>query len=70
MATVSGWVVEGKYTTGPGAGWEELDEVEPTDTGGPGDTLKGIDYAYWLCREYITASPDAKHRVRTKKLTR
>jgi hypothetical protein len=70
MTKINGWVIEGKYTQGPGSEWEELDEVEPTDTGGPGNTLKGGDYARWLCREYITATPTAQHRVRPKKLDR
>lgn len=61
---IRGWIVQGKYTTGRGSEWETLEEVRPTDTGGPGDTLSGSRYAYWLCREYITATPDAQHRVR------
>jgi len=69
-AYVNGWVIEGKYTTGRGSEWEEIDEVAPTDTGGPGDSLTGRDYAYWLCREYTVATPDAQHRVRTKRLER
>lgn len=67
---INGWVVEGKYTKGPGSKWEELDEVEPTDTGGPDESLKGKEYAYWLCREYIIASPEGQHRVRPKSLER
>jgi len=70
MSTVNGWIIEGMYTTGPGSEWEELEEVEPTDTGGPGDSLTGRDYADWLCQEYILATPTAQHRVRPRKLTR
>lgn len=70
MPLVNGWVIEGKYTTGPGSQWEELDEVAPTDIGGPGDALKGGDYARWLCQEYILATPDAQHRVKRKRLER
>lgn len=70
MATVDGWIIEGKYTKGPGSTWETIDEVGPTDTGGPGDMLTGRDYACWLCNEYITATPDAQHRVKPKKLDR
>lgn len=66
--SVAGWVIEGKYTTAPGSAWEEVGEVRPDDTGGPGNTLKGRDYAYWLCREYIVAHPEAQHRVKTKRL--
>lgn len=68
MATVKGWVVMGKYTQGPGSKWEDLDEVRPTDTGGPGDSLSGRDYAYWLCREYTIATPDARHKVVSREL--
>ena len=60
---ITHWAIEGKYTTGPGSEWEEVTEVWPTDTGGP-DSLKGRAYAYWLCQEYIVASPEAQHRVR------
>jgi len=67
---VNGWIVEGKYTTGRGSEWEELTEVAPTDTGGPGDTLTGREYAYWLGREHQTAAPDGQHRVRPKRLKR
>jgi hypothetical protein len=63
---VKKWIVEGKYTTGPGSEWEELDEVSETDTGGPGESKVGRDYAYWLCAEYALATPDARHRVRVK----
>lgn len=67
---INGWMVEGKYTTGRGSEWEELEEVTPTDTGGPGDSLTGRAYAYWLCNEYRTAHPYAEHRVRPKTITR
>lgn len=70
MPVISGWVVEGKYTKGPGSEWEELTEVTPDDTGGTGDTLTGREYAYWLCREYQLACPDGQHRVRTAQLDR
>ena len=70
MPLVNGWAIEGKYTTGPGSEWEEIDEVAPTDTGGPNDSLTGGDYARWLCREYMTASPDAQHRIKRKRLDR
>lgn len=70
MPKVNGWVIEGKYTTGPGSEWEEIDEVAPTDTGGMNDALTGRAYAYWLCGEYRMASPTAQHRVRTKVLDR
>ena len=63
-----GWIVQGKYTTGPGSEWETVDEIRPTDTGGPGDTLTGREYAYWLRREYAIATPDAQHRVRSATL--
>lgn len=68
MTTVNGWVIEAKYTKGPGSEWEEIDEVRPTDTGGPGDAKVGRPYAYWLCAEYQLATPSAQHRVRTKVL--
>jgi hypothetical protein len=67
MTAPKGWIIEGKYTTGRGSEWEEIDEVSPTDTGGPGDALTGREYAYWLCREYQIAAPAASHRVRAKR---
>jgi hypothetical protein len=60
------WVIEGKYTTGRGSEWEEIDTVSETDTGGPGDSKVGRAYAYWLCAEYELAAPSGQHRVRVK----
>ena len=68
MPKIKGWVVQGKYTQGRGSVWEDLDEVYPTDTGGPGDSLIGRDYAYWLCQEYSVATPDAQHKVISREL--
>lgn len=60
------WIVEGKYSSGVGSSWEELEEVTATDRGGPGDSLVGGAYAHWLCREHRTAAPYGLHRVRTR----
>lgn len=65
MPKIKGWIVEGKYTEGPGSEWETLEEVGPNDPEGaePGDPT-GRDYASWLCREYTISAPYAQHRVR------
>lgn len=60
------WIIQGKYTTGPGSEWEELEEVTEEDSGGPNDSKKGRDYAYWLAAEYQLACPQGQHRVRVK----
>jgi hypothetical protein len=71
MPKINGWIIEGKYTKGPGSEWEVIDEVAPNDPEGatPGELI-GREYAYWLCNEYITATPSAQHRVRPAKLDR
>lgn len=66
---VKAWVIEGKYTTGPGSEWEEIDEVTETDTGGPEDTLTGRAYAQWLAREYRMSHSPHPIRMRPKRAT-
>jgi hypothetical protein len=66
---VKAWIIEGKYTSGPGSEWEEVDEVSETDTGGPGDELVGLKYAQWLTREYRTAHAPHQVRLRPKRVT-
>lgn len=61
------WVIEGKYTSGPGSEWEVIDTVTEEDTGGPGDTLKGRAYAHWLANEYRVAHAPHPTRMRPKR---
>lgn len=63
------WIIEGKYTSGPGSEWEEIDSVSETDTGGPGDSLTGRAYGQWLTREYVTAHAPHPVRMRAKRST-
>ena len=61
------WVIEGKYTSGPGSEWEVIDTVTETDTGGPGDALKGRAYGQWLADEYRVAHAPHPIRMRPKR---
>lgn len=68
--TEKAWVIEGKYTTGPGSEWEEIDEVSESDPEGarPGE-LTGYEYAKWLVNEYRVAHAPDPVRMRPKRST-
>lgn len=64
------WIIEGKFTSGPGSEWERLDDVTESDPEGskPGD-LTGYAYAKWLANEYRMAHAPAPIRIRPKPAT-
>jgi hypothetical protein len=66
---VKEWIIEGKYTSGLGSEWEEIETVTEEDTGGPGDTLKGHEYGKWLVNEYRVAHVPHPVRIRPKRST-
>ena len=53
------YVVEGKYTTGPGSQWEELTTISPEEG--------GLPEAQRVCNEHRIAAPYGQHRVRPQR---
>jgi hypothetical protein len=67
---VKEWIIEGKYTTGLGSEWEEIDTVSESDPEGarPGEPT-GYEYAKYLVGEYRTAHAPHPVRMRPKRAT-
>lgn len=53
------WIVQGKYTSGPGSEWEDLAEITEEE-GGSAE-------AHRLCREHEIAAPYGQHKVITRR---
>jgi hypothetical protein len=55
MAKVKVWVVQGKYTTGKGSQWEDLEEITEEEGG-------SVE-AQRLAREHQICAPYGQHKV-------